>query len=55
MSTCADIIAYASAAIVTYYLILFLVSLRTTRRADRGWPLADRLFVIVVPAHDEGS
>lgn len=53
MSTCADIIAYASAAIVAYYLILFLVSLRTTRSAEHAAPLTDRLFVVVVPAHDE--
>jgi cellulose synthase/poly-beta-1,6-N-acetylglucosamine synthase-like glycosyltransferase len=52
MSVFFDVASYSSAAIVTYYMGLFLVSLWSTRRTPSttgGAPF----FVAIVPAHDE--
>lgn len=52
MQTAFDIATYTSAAIVAYYLLLFAVSLWSTRQTSGGdaGPLT---FVVVVPAHNE--
>jgi len=51
--TAATLLGALCAAIVAYYLFVFLVSLRTTRRVPGATDSGAPLFVIVVPAHDE--
>lgn len=54
MGSVLDLVSYLATLVVAYYSVLFVVSLRTTRRTPDvcGRP-AQPFFVLVVPAHDE--
>jgi cellulose synthase/poly-beta-1,6-N-acetylglucosamine synthase-like glycosyltransferase len=47
------VVSLATAGVVCYYFLLFLVSQWTTRRTPRTLGDDEPFFVIVVPAHDE--
>lgn len=53
MAVVLDTLSYASLAVVSYYSVLFLVSLWTTRRTPAQAAQRPPFFVLVVPAHDE--